>query len=146
MSDISSRDPLRSLPGYALRRASARAMGDLAQRLTPCGLRPSEASALVMVLENGSIAQRDLGRALDISSGNLATLVTKLVDAGYCRRQPIDGRAVRLSLTGEGKRVARKAFVVMQQHENDLMARVPEHLHAGLLEALDALAFDPPDD
>ena len=49
------RDPLPSLPGYALRRAANATAAELSGRLTPLGLRQSDVSVLILIAENPGV-------------------------------------------------------------------------------------------
>src|SRR6185437_16592952 len=53
-------DPLKGLPGYALRRVSAAFMAELASRLAVLDLRPAEATVLLVIGVNPGITQSDV--------------------------------------------------------------------------------------
>lgn len=141
MATESVNDPVRDLPGYALRRASSRAMKVLSEALQAGELRPSEASVLVLVLHNAGIAPRQVGATLGIASGNLAPLLQRLASRGYLRRDAEDGRSVRLTLTPRGRSLARRSWSTIVDCEAELIARVPKALRAPFVEALQVLAF-----
>ena len=88
-------DPLKDYPGYALRRASAASMARLAQRLEPLGLRPAEATVLMVIGANPGITQSEVGRLLEIASANMAPLTSRLGRRGLIVR-----RAGRWPLAG----------------------------------------------
>jgi DNA-binding MarR family transcriptional regulator len=132
-------DPLRRYPGYAIRRVSAWTMAGLAARLEEFELRPSEASVLVVIGENAGITQRELGKMLGIVSANMAPLIARLEARDLVARKPVDGRSFGLSLTRAGAHLAEAAFAAMQEHERDLIARIPAGSRAGFVKALQAL-------
>lgn len=116
-------------------------MQDLAERLAPLGLRPSDASTLVVLLSNPGLVQKEVGNILGIASGNFAPMVSKLAQGGYLTRAAADGRSVRLTLTSKGRSTARKALRTMEQHDRQLLAQIPEGLRVTFSEALTAVAF-----
>ena len=71
-------NPLKDLPGYLLRRASAWTMAELARRLEELDLTPTEASVLVVIASNPGIIQREIGQMLGIVSANMTPLVSRL--------------------------------------------------------------------
>lgn len=132
-------DPLCTLLGYQLRRASANAMSDLARKLGPLDLRPSEASILLVIGHNGGIAQSELGRVLGIASGNLAPIISRLEKRRLIQRTHADGRSLTLRLSAAGQRTAQSALNAMHDHEARLLSRIPQELRAAFSESLSAL-------
>lgn len=132
-------DPLHALLGYQLRRASATAMSDLARKLSPIDLRPSEASILLVIGHNEGIVQSELGRLLGIASGNLAPMISRLEKRRLIQRQHADGRSLSLSLSASGQRTAQRALNAMHDHEAQLLSRIPQELHTAFGRGLSAL-------
>jgi len=132
-------DPLRDLPGYALRRASSAAMQKLARELTPLDLRPSEASVLLVIEANANITQSEIGRMLEIAGANMAPLVSRLEKRELVERQPVDGRSHGLGLTAAGRALCVRAKKVMKSHEDNLLAKIPPALRAAFISTLQAL-------
>jgi len=135
-------DPLRSYPGYSLRRASAKMMADLNLRLRPLGLRATEASLLILIDANPGITQSALGRSLAIQRANMAPLIAALDAKGLLHRARVDGRSEGLSLSESGKLLAMRAHAAMIEHEAALIERVPEQYRGALLIALNAIWAD----
>ena len=133
------RDPLPSLPGYALRRAANATAADLAARLTALGLRQSDVSVLILIAENPGVTASAIGRALDIQRANMVPLLNRLEDAALIARTPIDGKSFGLDLTAHGRRQLAEARAVVDRFEAELIARVPPEHRAHLLPALEAL-------
>ena len=133
------RDPLKSSPGYSLRRASNAMMAELGGRLNPLDLRMADASVLVLIGANPGITASKIGRALDIQRANMVPLLKRLEDAGLVSRAPIDGKSQGLSLTEAGTARVAEVRGVIDSFEADLLARVPEAHREHLLPALDAL-------
>ena len=132
-------DPLKDLPGYALRRASAAAMQSLARGLRPLDLRPAEASVLMVIESNPNISQSEIGRMLDIAGANMAPLVGRLEKRELVERRPVDGRSHGLQLTAAGRALNLRAKKVMQSHEEQLLRKIPANTQAAFLSALHAL-------
>src|SRR6185437_9968680 len=132
-------DPLKDLPGYALRRASAAVMAKLAERLTALALRPSEASVLLVIDANPGVTQSEIGRLLDIARANMAPLTARLVARDLIVRESAGGRSHGLTLSDAGARLTRKARRIVGELENELLERIPAAQRAAFLRTLKAL-------
>lgn len=132
-------NPLKQLPGYLLRRASAATMGALAKRLEEIELTPSEASVLLIIRENPEIIQSEIGRMLGIVSANMTPLVARLEEREFVKRMPIDRRSFGLKTTRRGAQAAERAFAAMQEQEALLIEAVPAKHRAAFLQALNDL-------
>ena len=133
------RDPLPSLPGYALRRAANATAAELAGRLTTLGLRQSDVSAMILIAENPGVTASAIGRALDIQPANMVPLLNRLEDATLIERKPIDKKSLGLDMTPQGRELLAEARTVVETFEAELIARVPAEHRAHLLPALEAL-------
>lgn len=134
-------DPLKDLPGYALRRASAAVMATLAVRLAALDLRPSEASVLLVIDANPRVTQSAIGRLLDIARANMAPLTARLVARGLVVRESAGGRSHGLTLSDPGRRLTRKAQRLVAQLESELMERIPASQRIAFLRTLRALVI-----
>jgi len=132
-------DPLKDLPGYALRRASSAAMQKLSRELAPLDLRPSEASVLLVIDANSNITQSEIGLMLDIAGANMAPLIGRLEKRELLDRQPVDGRSHGLALTAAGRALCARVRKVMTSHEESLLARIPAGQRAAFVAILQAL-------
>src|SRR5688572_29220836 len=131
------RDPLPSLPGYALRRAANATGAELAGRLGEIGLRQSEVSVLMLVDANPGVTASAIGRQLGIERANMVPLLKRL--EGLIDRAPIDGKSQGLALTDAGRARLAAGRAIIEGFEAELIARVPEAHRAHLLPALEAL-------
>jgi DNA-binding MarR family transcriptional regulator len=131
------RDPLPSLPGYALRRAANATAAELAARLAETGLRQSDVSVLMLIEANPGVTASAIGRQLGIERANMVPLLKRL--AGLVARAPIDGKSQGLALSARGKTRLAAARAVVEAFEAELLARVPQEHRAHLLPALEAL-------
>jgi DNA-binding MarR family transcriptional regulator len=96
-------DPLAARLGYQLRRVSVLMMADLGTRLAPSGLRPTEASILLLIGANAGCRQGEVGETLGIKRANMVPLIAGLVKKGLVARARADGRSHALSLTPVGR-------------------------------------------
>lgn len=136
-------NPLRNLPGYALRRAANTMMAELAERLSDVGLKIADAALLQLVGERSDMNSSDIGRLLDIQRANMVPLLARLELAGQIRRQPIDRKSQAIVLTEAGLHRLAEARKITAQFEDDLMARIPARHRPHLLPALQALLAEP---
>lgn len=132
-------DPLKDLPGYALRRASAAVMAKLAERLTALDLRPSEASVLLIIDSNPGVTQSQIGRLLDIARANMAPLTARLAARELIVRESAGGRSHGLTLSASGRRLTQKARKIVAGLEAELMERIPAAQRTAFLRTLKAL-------
>jgi len=117
-------DPLKDLPGYAFRRASATWIGILAERIAALGMGVIDASILIVIGANPQIKQADLCTVLSIKPANMTPRIARLIDAGLIRREPIDGRSSALGLTEEGTLRRDQAWAIMLDHEDRFRNRI----------------------
>ena len=132
-------DPLTDYPGYQLRRASAAAMADLADRLSLLDLRPAEATVLLVVEVNPSATLSEVGRLLQIASANMTPLIARLEGRNLIEREPMDGRSQGLVLAPLGQSLTLQVKDVVADHEAALIARVPVAMRDEFLGALRAI-------
>jgi DNA-binding MarR family transcriptional regulator len=102
-------DPTEELRYLVLgaQREGARALTDL---LRPLGLTPAQAEVLAVVRDAAHpLTVREIGERLVCEGGSPSRLVASVVDAGLLARGEREGdrRAVELSLTPKGTKVAR---------------------------------------
>jgi DNA-binding MarR family transcriptional regulator len=130
------RDPLESLVGYQLRRASLAMAADLADRLEALSLTAISLSVLLMIEANPGVTQSELARELGIKRANMAPLAAQFVERGLVDRQATDGRSHGLRLTAEGEHLAVQAWSSVTANEARflaLLARDDQQTLNGLL-------------
>jgi DNA-binding MarR family transcriptional regulator len=133
------KDPLVTLCGYLLQRASSAALAELNQRLAPLGLRHAGVAMLMLIEARPGITQSQAGRVLDIQRANMVPFVGRLEGLGVIRRRQVDGRSQALELTGRGRMLLERARRVVAAHEAELLERVPDNLRPMVLPVLMAL-------
>lgn len=129
-------DPLDDLLGYQLRRASSVMMADLASSLRETGLRPVEASILLVIESSPGCTQSDIGRLLAIKRANMVPLIAGLVRRDLIYRAPVDGRSQALFLSPAGDALARDARRAIDAHEQGFRSLFDEAIASQLLDAL----------
>jgi DNA-binding MarR family transcriptional regulator len=142
-ADRPRRDPLATLPGYVLRRASATALTELNQRLAPIGLRHADVALLLLVDACPGLTQSDAGRILDIQRANMVPFVGRLRQLGLVDRRRVDGRSQALTLTDAGRALLARARTIVSASERTLLNRVPKQLRPMVLPILLALWNQP---
>jgi DNA-binding MarR family transcriptional regulator len=111
-------NPLETLLGYQLRRASQAMSEDLASALHEFGLRPTGVSVLLLVAGNPGITQSRIGQVLAIERANMAPITASLATQGLLKRSRVDGRSQGLHLTAKAKTVVAKIRRRIANHES----------------------------
>jgi DNA-binding MarR family transcriptional regulator len=138
-SPSSLQEPLLSLTGYVLRRASIAALAEFTQRLAPLELRPIDATLLILLDAMPQITHSEVAETLGLQRSNLVPVVVALQKRGLLERKRIDFRSEGLVLTPDGRALLNKARRIITRHEDDLMERVPPELRPMVLPILMAL-------
>lgn len=129
-------DPLNGLLGYQLRRASSVMMADLAATLRETGLRPVEASILLVIESSPGCTQSDVGRLLAIKRANMVPLIAGLFRRDLVYRAPVDGRSQALFLSPSGEVLAKEARAAIDTHEQRFQVLFDEETVGALLDGL----------
>lgn len=132
-------NPLDSLIGYRLRRASAESMAELGGELSALGLKPSEGSILLLVAANPGITQSEIGRILGIQRANMTPLTAMLEKRGMLSRERVDGRSQGLQTTPDGGGLAKRVRAVMEANDARLLDGLSTAEKHALSESLTAL-------
>ena len=133
-------DPVASHLGYLARRASAAMMANLGNALAPLGLRPVEATILLLIAANPGCSQSDAGRLLGIKRANMVPLMAGLLARGLVRKSAGDGRTYALSLTTAGEEACAAARQAMEHLERRYETLLEPQQQAVLRQGLQQLA------
>ena len=114
---IAFADVVQDRLGYVLRRASSVMMSELGTVLARVGLRPVEATILLLIGAREGSTQSEIGRTLGIKRANMVPLIAGLTAKGLVEKSPVDGRSQGLSLTVTGIVSRDAADAAMQAHE-----------------------------
>ena len=120
-----------------LLRAAKAVVARIEPRLTESGFTVTQLGVLEALLNLGPLSQRELGRKVLTSAGNMTDVVDKLQRRGLVvrSRKPGDRRTVRVALTAEGRAVIESLF---PSHVHDIAAAM-SGLAPGELAQLGAL-------
>jgi DNA-binding MarR family transcriptional regulator len=118
-SDFLMASGLHEQLGFVLRQASIAVWHDLTSTLEPFGLKPQSYATLLLVGTTPGCKQQDVADALDIQRPNMVSLIDRLVDAGWLRRDanPTDRRSYALSLTDAGQKLLVDSQKAHRAHE-----------------------------
>jgi MarR family 2-MHQ and catechol resistance regulon transcriptional repressor len=111
---------VESLRAYVkLLRASKAVLGRVEPLLASHGLTPTQLGVLEVILHLGPMSQRDLGRKVLTSAGNMTDVIDKLEARGlvWRARMPRDRRSVQVDLTEEGRGLIQDLF---PRHAEDI--------------------------
>ena len=110
---------------------------------TPCGkpVPVAEAHALMELARAQPLSQNDLVDRLRLAKSSVSRLVDLLEARGWVerRRDPRDGRAVRLWLTAGGQQAATELATARRVKFAHLLERIPEQERETVLRALATL-------
>jgi MarR family 2-MHQ and catechol resistance regulon transcriptional repressor len=120
-----------------LLRASRAVTARVEPRLTGMCLTTTQLGVLEAVLHKGKMTQRELGRRVLTSAGNMTDVIDKLEGRGLLRRMRSaeDRRSVRIELTDNGRALIEDLF---PDHAKDIAAAMAPLSHAEL-DVLDGL-------
>ncbi len=120
-----------------LLRASRAVTARVEPRLADTCLTTTQLGVLEAVLHKGPMTQRDLGRRVLTSAGNMTDVIDKLEGRGLLRRvrSAEDRRSVRIELTPDGRGLIEDLF---PDHARDIAAAMGA-LTAAELDVLDGL-------
>lgn len=136
-------NPLESLLGYQLRRASQAMLDDLVATLASLDFRPTSASVLLLIEANPGITQSRIGQALAVERANMVPMTAKLIEVGIVTRSRADGRSHGLHLTEKGKKVVAKVRKRIADHEIGFWKDTPNAERAVVLNFLKSLWHAP---
>lgn len=112
--------PAPALRAYVkLNRATRAVLAAVEKRVAAAGLTLTQLGVLEAILHKGPMTQRELGRKVLTSAGNMTDLCDKLITRGLVRRDRRDGRSVFVDLTPEGRRLIDDLF---PWHARDIQA------------------------
>jgi DNA-binding MarR family transcriptional regulator len=120
-----------------------RDFGALAVDTTPCGkpLSMAHAHALMVLLMKGELSQQELGTELRIDKSNVARLCARMAEERHIeqRSSAQDGRSRIVSLTSQGKRLAREVDAASLARFGALLGALPAERRIQLIDNLNQL-------
>jgi DNA-binding MarR family transcriptional regulator len=93
-------------------------------RLRPFGLSVGQLPILIHLAEVSNVTQETLVRHIRIDKGAIARAARRLEDDGFIKREidPADRRAVRLSLTAQGRNILPEIRHLEDEWEREICA------------------------
>jgi DNA-binding MarR family transcriptional regulator len=134
---------LAHLVGYAASRAAFELRKVFHRHVGPLDLRPAEFSILMLLADNGPVAQLRLAQALDMAAPNLAATLDRMAERGWIERvrRTDDRRSQRVHLTPAGEGLATQARAVAETMEEPALGALSGAERALLIELLRKVAF-----
>jgi DNA-binding MarR family transcriptional regulator len=116
---------LNDIVGFHIRLAHGAVYRHFAETFADLDLTQKQVSVLWLVAENPGIAQIELGTRLQMDRATTMTIVNRLQDRGYLRRErsATDGRKQALYVTTSGEKALQEAKLCIRQHEDWLKHR-----------------------
>ena len=116
MPAVTEAPVLRALRAYVkLNRATRAVLASVEGRVAEAGLTLTQLGVLEAVLHKGPMHQRELGRKVLTSAGNLTDVIDKLGRRGLVLRCRRDGRSVLVDLTPQGRALIEGLFPLHAQ-------------------------------
>lgn len=140
--------PLQDLIGYHFRRTSSMIRKDFEQATAGLDIRQVSFGVLSVIAANPGIRQGEVGAILDIQRANMVAMVSELNDAGLVDRgrDPMDKRAVTLTLTDKGQALLAEAIERISAHEARMLSGLSDQECAQLLDMLKRIGRNCADD
>lgn len=116
---------LNDIVGFHIRLAHGAVYRHFTETFVDLDLTQKQVSVLWLLDGLPGIAQIELGQRLRMDRATTMTIVNRLQDRGYLRRErsETDGRKQALYLTEEGAKALGKAKLAIRQHEDWLKSR-----------------------
>lgn len=116
---------LDGIVGFHIRLAHGAVYRHFTESFTDLGMTQKQVSVLWLVGDHPGISQVDLGARLRMDRATTMTIVNRLQERDYLRRERAedDGRKQALHLTKNGHRALEEAKACIEAHENWLKSR-----------------------
>ena len=135
---------------FLLARLGRVASRQLTEELLGTGLKPSQASILILLRDLGPMSQQALGERLHVDPSNLVAFLNALEGEGLLvrKRDPSDRRRHIVEITPQGIKRAPGCDECVVALEDQLFAGLSaedrEHLHRMLAQVLETMALEEP--
>jgi DNA-binding MarR family transcriptional regulator len=133
---------------FLLARLGRVASRQLTDELLGTGLKPTEASILIMLRDLGPMSQQALGERLHVDPSNLVAFLNALEGEGLLvrKRDPSDRRRHIVEITQQGIKRAPGCDECVVAIEDQLLAGLSaedrEHLHRMLAHVIETMALE----
>ena len=122
---------LADIVGFHIRLAHVAVYRHFTEAFSDLDLTQKQVSVLWLVDDHPAVSQIDVGRRLRMDRATTMTIVNRLQERGYLRRErsATDGRKQALFLTPAGNKALDKAKLAIREHEDWLKERfTPEEI------------------
>ncbi|WP_159795137.1 MarR family winged helix-turn-helix transcriptional regulator [Croceibacterium salegens] len=129
---------LADIIGFHIRLAHVAVYRHFTETFADLDLTQKQVSVLWLVDDHPAISQIDVGRRLQMDRATTMTIVNRLQDRDYLRRErsESDGRKQALHLTDEGRAALARAKTAIAEHEAWLKSRFSAEEAEKLVEML----------
>jgi DNA-binding MarR family transcriptional regulator len=114
----------------------------LRKALTPLGLQPAQAAALIEILARPGLTQKELVDRLEVEQPGVARTVAGLEAEGWVRKEARAGRSYGLFLTDKAMAVTPEAARISGEVNRAALAELTRTEQGHLLDALGELIGD----
>jgi DNA-binding MarR family transcriptional regulator len=106
-----------------------------------CGMTVAQWAALEVLQAEGPLRLGDLGARLGIAPSTLTRNLDRLEERGLVARveDPEDGRAFRVTLTGEGRNAGARVTRMEEEFAGTILDRLPPGRQADLVDSLEEM-------
>jgi DNA-binding MarR family transcriptional regulator len=132
---------LQRLPGYLIRRLDSRAASLYEKCTGQTDLTPRQFGVLLTLLQNGALAQSELGNRLHLDRSTLGEMLQRMVERNLVDRRAHehDRRAIEVVLTEIGKKALLRTFEQALEAQEALLSPLPVYLRPVFLKCLEIL-------
>ncbi len=118
--------PLKTYPGYLLRRAQMKVYAGLYPLLAPYGMRPTQFGVLLLIKYNPGVKPSEVAATLGLQRTNFAPLLMDLRGRGLAesRSGTEDKRTRLLFLTAKGEKLLAKLEEVATGYEHSMAREI----------------------
>lgn len=132
---------LDGIVGFHIRLAHSAVYRHFTETFVELGLTQKQVSVMWLLGENPGVAQIELGSRLRMDRATTMTIVNRLQERGYLRRErsSSDGRKQALQLTDDGQSALAQAKACIAEHEAWLKSRFTDEEVEKLVEMLERI-------
>jgi DNA-binding MarR family transcriptional regulator len=109
---------------FQLAKASQAGTKFLTQKVSNLGITPVQALVIGFLAEKDQIMAGELGKKIELDSATLTGILDRLEGAKLIERKgnPRDRRSIKIHLTAQGKAVARKTRIVLEEANKEFLS------------------------
>ena len=132
----------RETIGFQAAQLSRLIANRLREALTPLGVQPAQAAALIEIGRAEGLTQKQLVERLDVEQPGVARTLNGLEADGWVTREAMTGRAQGLYLTDKARAIVPEAARIAEEINRNALAELSRTERSHLLDALSELISD----